>query len=390
MGNEEEKPIFHDFFGMSCAESASIGASSGGHGLVSASSDLGSERQAGNHFEGFQFHGPKSDFSGTGTERSNRILGRKRSNSDSVSMAPNKDRMLTMGTDPLESLRHVKMFQNEMGGERPRRSQDDELLFTMQSPRPACTSALILQTPISSRPHLGVSNWERSMPMNVRSTVHYPSRLGQSATYEDKHKDISASTSLVSQPAADEGSRTGIKGSSILNVINSCSGGTERNPPGVLPNSNILKAVPLNMESDFANPPSRCSSLTSSSKQMTIFYGGQAHVFDDVQPNKADAIMALAGSNGGSWSTKLLPKTSARPPLNETYAPSGENETGVNNIAFSQDTNGRPSLRGSSSHGLSQGGRISFPGGHQNSRLIRDARTAAQAAELVTECKKEV
>lgn len=25
---------------------------------------------------------------------------------------------------------------------------------------------------------------------------------------------------------------------------------------------------------------------TSSSRQMTIFYGGQAHVFDDVHPNK--------------------------------------------------------------------------------------------------------
>jgi hypothetical protein len=26
--------------------------------------------------------------------------------------------------------------------------------------------------------------------------------------------------------------------------------------------------------------------LTSASRQMTIFYGGQAHVFDDVHPNK--------------------------------------------------------------------------------------------------------
>lgn len=65
---------------------------------------------------------------------------------------------------------------------------------------------------------------------------------------------------------------------------------------------------------------------------MTIFYGGQAHVFDDVHPNKvillslclntfifklymnanvslqADVIMALAGSSGGSWSTDLSHK----------------------------------------------------------------------------------
>lgn len=72
--------------------------------------------------------------------------------------------------------------------------------------------------------------------------------------------------------------------------------------------------------------------MTSSTKQMTIFYGGQAHVFDDVHPNKvillslclntfifklymnanvslqADVIMALAGSSGGSWSTDLSHK----------------------------------------------------------------------------------
>ncbi|XP_077211835.1 protein TIFY 8-like isoform X1 [Tasmannia lanceolata] len=423
MANDEEKPIFHDFFGTTYTDSASvlvkgfvagetlasesspsasIGASSGGHGLVSATSDLGSERQAGNNFEGGQFHGTKSDFSGTLTEISKRFLGRKRSNSDSAFMGSNRDRILPMGPDSLESLRHVKMFQNEMGGERQRRSHDNELLFTMQPPRPTCTSPLILQPPINSRPDLAVSNWERSMPMNVGPMMHHPSRLGRVATYVDKHssnknRETSASTSLISQPAADEGSRTGIKGSSILNVINSYNGVNERNPTGVLPNSNKLKAVPQNTDTDSANCPSRCS-LTSCSRQMTIFYGGQAHVFDDVHPNKADAIMALAGSNGGSWSTTFLPKSSARPPLNETYAPSGENETGVGNIALSQDTNGRLSLLGTSNQGFSERGRIPIPGdplnlsssGHQGTRLVRDARTAAQAAEPGNEGKKEV
>jgi hypothetical protein len=45
---------------------------------------------------------------------------------------------------------------------------------------------------------------------------------------------------------------------------------------------------------------------------MTIFYGGQAHVFDDVHPNKADVIMALAGSSGGSWSTGLSHKPKSK------------------------------------------------------------------------------
>lgn len=62
MAGDEENPIFHDFLGMSASESAavppknagfvrdvrvpeasaSVGASSGAHGPVSASSDLGS------------------------------------------------------------------------------------------------------------------------------------------------------------------------------------------------------------------------------------------------------------------------------------------------------------------------------------------------------------
>jgi len=41
---------------------------------------------------------------------------------------------------------------------------------------------------------------------------------------------------------------------------------------------------------------------------LTIFYAGQAHVFDDIHPNKADAILALAGSNGRSWSTTYSPR----------------------------------------------------------------------------------
>lgn len=57
MANDEDNPIFHDFLGTSCSESAavpakirapeasasvSVGASSGAHGFVSATSDLGS------------------------------------------------------------------------------------------------------------------------------------------------------------------------------------------------------------------------------------------------------------------------------------------------------------------------------------------------------------
>lgn len=34
--------------------------------------------------------------------------------------------------------------------------------------------------------------------------------------------------------------------------------------------------------------------LTSASRQMTIFYGGQAHVFDDVHPHKVRSDLHMA------------------------------------------------------------------------------------------------
>ncbi|XP_058112001.1 protein TIFY 8-like isoform X2 [Magnolia sinica] len=418
MANDGDKPIFHDFFGATCTDSAavpapaaksvgfreigaseaspsvSVGASSGAHGPVSASSDLGSERQVGNNFEGVQFHGGKSDFSGP--EISNRFSGTKRSNSDSSFMASLRDKMIQMGPDSVESARLIKMFQNEAAGDRPRRSKDDEPYFAMQYPRPASTS-VILQPPIGSRPDLVVSSWDRSIPMHAGQMMHYPSRLGQFATSADKlpanrYKDASASTSLISQPAADEGSRTGIKGSGLVSIINTSSGTAEKNSSGVLPSSNRPKAFPQNIETETTNPPSR-RSLTSASRQMTIFYAGQAHVFDDVHPNKADAIMALAGSTGGSWSTTYSPKSSARPLLvSEAHTPSGENEMSINNIALSHNIHGRLSVLGASNHGFGQGGRISIPasGGDQGSGPVRDNRTAVQAAEPNTEGKREV
>ncbi|KAF2585362.1 hypothetical protein F2Q70_00034084 [Brassica cretica] len=93
---------------------------------------------------------------------------------------------------------------------------------------------------------------------------------------------------VVAQTAADEGSRTGKKGPRIMSSY-------------TMPN-------PSKAECYTPSSTANRKDLTSSTKQMTIFYGGQAHVFDDVHPNKADVIMALAGSSGGSWSTDLSHK----------------------------------------------------------------------------------
>ncbi|KAL5975201.1 hypothetical protein ACLOJK_031880 [Asimina triloba] len=327
MGDDEGNMTFHDFLGISSEDSAavvakdsaglgdarateasasaSVGAPSCARGPVtpvSNSSDIASERRTGDHFDGVQLHSSKSDISVA--QISNRVWEKKRRNTDSGFMGSARDRMHLTGVDSAESSRLVKMFQNEMGREQGRSNRDRPLSFSMQPPKRTSTP-VILQQP--SRPELVVSGEERSLPMNAGPLVHYPSHFGESPPYMDKtslkkYSDTTlAGTSTCISPAADEGSRTG---------------------------------------TESGNPPRRCF-LTSPSQQMTIFYAGQAHVFDDVHPNKADEIMTLAGSSGGSWSMTYSPTSSVRQSSSEAYAPCRENEAGVNNMKFSQDMRSR-------------------------------------------------
>ncbi|OUZ99658.1 Tify [Macleaya cordata] len=410
-----KKPTFHDFLGMRCASDSPVivvpkqsieirlseaSSSGGGHGPVSATSDLGSERLVGNHFEGVQLHGPKSDFSGP--EISNRFAGSKRSNSDSVFMGSARDRMPQSGPDSVESSHLMKLIRSSTGGDRPRSSHNEELFFGMQPPRQTSTNTLVVQPPVGSRPDSVASKWDRALQMNAGPTAQYPPRHAQFATYVDnissnKYRDGNAGPSVISQPAADEGSRTGIKGSSILNGINSSSSVFERNSPRVVLSSRP-KHGPQIAEPESSNPPSQ-HGLTSGSRQMTIFYAGQAHVFDDVHPNKADVIMSLAGSNGGSWSTTYSPKSSVKAPTGETCLPSGENELGISNLALPRELRGKSSVPGSSSHVFNKDGQIiATPGGthslssggHQGSMIVRETRPHAQAAKPDPEGKREV
>lgn len=413
-------PIFHDFLGMSCASdspvvfapktvghggdarrseaspsaSASAGASSGGgRGPISTTSDLGSERQAGDHFDGVPFYGPKSDISGP--EISNRLAGSKRSNSDSF-MGSSRDGVPQIGPESLESSHLMKILRNGTGGDRPRRSSDEELFLGMQSLRPTSAS-LILQPPTGSRTDVNLSKWDRSVTMNVNPTVQYPLRAGQFAPFlhqvpPNRFKDANsgnAGPSNLSQPAADEGSRTGIKGSGILSSITANASGSvsERNPSGLLPSGNRPKSRTHILEPESSTAPSRLGS-TSSSRQMTIFYGGQAHVFDDVHPNKADVIMALAGSNGGSWSTTYSPKSTVKPVGEST--PNGENETGMaGNSMFPREFRGRLCLTGNPSQGYGSGDRIlTLTGAPQGVNIPKDTRNPVKAAEPSTEEKR--
>ncbi|KAH9293786.1 hypothetical protein KI387_012003, partial [Taxus chinensis] len=119
--------------------------------------------------------------------------------------------------------------------------------------------------------------------------------------------DVTIMPSSLSRPAADEGSRTGLQISGLGSLVNNVPRSTADRSTGV-PGISVsrTKFSSQSAGSDSSILKSRQVSA-SASRQLTVFYGGQAHVFDDVPAVKADAIMALAGSNGRSWSTTYSP-----------------------------------------------------------------------------------
>lgn len=405
MGGDDKKPVFHDFLAMSCGNSpvtvaaeviatsameteasvsasASAGVSSMGHGLITGSADLVSGRQAMNNSAAFLIHGRKDDSSGP--EASNTFSGRKRSNSDSAYIGFITDKIRPVCADAAECSRSLKMLGKKVISDRSGKIQEDEVQFPMQPPlRPAS-----LHSSLSSKPVLLSSKLERSIPMNTGSMVHYPSRTAKSGLFSSSYvsKDANVSAILMSQPAADEGSRTGIKGSGVLNVITSSSGPGERSIARVLPYSSRPKYTQIN-EPESSNAL-RYSGMQNVGRQMTIFYAGQAHVFDDVHPNKAEVIMALAGSTGGSWSTTYSQKPAMCLSGAEAKLPSEEIQRHISSF---------PSILGNSEHALSQVDRTTLTrdipsltaGGQQSGRVIRDGRSTIQAPLPSSEGKRE-
>ncbi|XP_023729875.1 protein TIFY 8 [Lactuca sativa] len=329
--SDDVKPtILHDFLGRGCAPvtkiaaasdvasasspSASVSGGGGGGrggGPVSTTSDLGSERQAGLHLEGVPFYGQKTDFSTSQI----RYSGTKRSNSDSIFMAPSREAIPQLRPDFPETSHLMKMLRN-VGGERHRWPHEDESFMGMHQMRPTSSSSSLMLQQQQQQPgkpdHANSSKWERAIPVNVGPVLQYPPpAAAQVVQYkyqpvQNRFKDansnmnvnVNVGPSLISQSAADEGSRTGIKGSGILSSSGNGGGGGGVAEPGGSKQKSVIG------NTDSGSTPTR---------QMTIFYGGQAHVFDDVHPNKADVIMALAGSNGGSWSTSFLPNPPVKP-----------------------------------------------------------------------------
>ncbi|CAK9312868.1 unnamed protein product [Citrullus colocynthis] len=417
-------PIFHDFLGMknpdttplvfvprtaadlgpsepSPAASASRGpSSSGGRGPISTTSDLASDRQV-SHLEGIPFYGPRGDISTT--EIHSRIIGSKRSISDSAFMGSYRDGVPHMPSESHHNSLHLmKTLRNGAGGERNRRSNDDEGTLGMQHPSRPNSASLIFQSHIGSGSRLDAdgTKWERSTLMNIgpsptvqcspRGTlIPFPPQLPT-----NRFRDANAIPPNISQSAADEGSRTGIKGPGILSSSHHGGGTSERNSSILLPGCSLQKSGTNIVEHEVSIPSSR-RGLTSANRQMTIFYGGQAHVFDDVHPNKADVIMALAGSNGGSWSTNYGTKSTSKP-INENQIPSGELDIGMtNNTAstFAKDARGKLCVAGSSIQLAGSVERISTTSAgapHSSSGGKGGGRDQVQATDSNMEKKREV
>ncbi|XP_022929750.1 protein TIFY 8-like isoform X1 [Cucurbita moschata] len=404
-------PIFHDFLGMKnpdshlgfsprkaappdlrpsehCpAASASRGSSSsGGRGLISTSSDLASDRQVGSHLEGVPFYGPRGDISTT--EIHSRIIGSKRSISDSGFMSSYRDGVPHMPSESHHNSLHLmKTLRNGAGGDRNRRSNDDEVMVGMQHPMRPNAASLILQSHVGSGSRLDadVTKWERSTLMNIgpAPTVQCSPR-GTFVPFSpqlptNRYREANVIPPNISQSAADEGSRTGIKGPGILSSSNPGGGTSERN------SSILLKKSGTNIVDPESCIPSSRRGLTSVNRQMTIFYGGQAHVFDDVHPNKADVIMALAGSNGGSWSTNYATKSTARP-INENQMPSGELDI------VAKEAHGKLCVAGSSMPLVGSVERISTTsaGASHGSNAGKGGRDQAQATDSSIEKKRDL
>ncbi|THG16023.1 hypothetical protein TEA_028922 [Camellia sinensis var. sinensis] len=206
----------------------------------------------------------------TGTEMNNRFAGNKQSNLDSAFMGSSRDGFPQVGPESLDGLHLMKILRN-VGGEKPRRSHDEAMFFGMHPMRPTLTSR-VLQPPTRSRTDASWSKWERAIPLNVGPSMQYPPRVGQVASFggqvpSNRFKDANL-------------------GSGILSSINASNEVSERNPSGVLLPGGKQKSGTHNSEPESLTPrPSQHGSI-SSSRQMTIFHGGQAHVFDDIHSNK--------------------------------------------------------------------------------------------------------
>ncbi|KAH9297206.1 hypothetical protein KI387_028888 [Taxus chinensis] len=263
-------------------------------------------------------HGNKSAFRRPETD--SKSAGKKRDSSPSHSADLMEHRIQVDRTETTRSPKMSRFEAKEDRGPVLKQHNVDDFHLDRQLPKPAFSCPSLLQQSVS-KPDVTVSKrWESP-------SLYGPSRLGKLGGYDEKISctataDNAIVASPFARPAADEGSRTGLQGPGIANLVNNGPRTTacrSTGAPGL--SGSRSKLWSHSTGSDPLLPPSRKIGPSASS-QLTIFYGGHAHVFDDVSPEKADAIIGLAGSSGRSWSTTYSPQTrsSLQPSANAALA----------------------------------------------------------------------
>ncbi|KAJ7516826.1 hypothetical protein O6H91_21G000400 [Diphasiastrum complanatum] len=227
---------------------------------------------------------------------------------------------LHFNAEVLESSRPSKISRSKQKEDHRRGHGDPsslsgDLHLSMQPPRPSPSGQPWIQTSVI-KPDLttGASKHvESSRPVGFNSPLPIGGRLNHVGTSGEKSspKENAAGFSSLPQPPADEGSRTGLQGAGIAHLLNACPTKLVSVDPSTQAAAASQSKVPSRNAGSESALPSSHQIAAPATRQLTIFYGGQAHVFDDVTPDKADAILLLARSNGRSWSTTYAHRPSA-------------------------------------------------------------------------------
>ncbi|XP_057854259.2 protein TIFY 8 isoform X3 [Cryptomeria japonica] len=223
-------------------------------------------------------------------EVDSRSFGKKRDSSTSNSNHLLQDR-LQISVDALENSRGSKISRLD---EKRGRLFDvptalDDFHMPMQPPKQTSNCSTLLQSSMHKPDFMAVNKLERPVSLNMAAYGH--SHLRQCGGFPDMNYssasgDITSMPSSLSRPAADEGSRTGLQISNLGSLINNVPSSTPDRSTG-MPGISVGRTK-FSSQSAGSEPgiPKSHQIAASASRQLTVFYGGQAHVFDDVPPVK--------------------------------------------------------------------------------------------------------
>ncbi|KAM7268738.1 hypothetical protein ACFE04_010904 [Oxalis oulophora] len=90
-------------------------------------------------------------------------------------------------------------------------------------------------------------------------------------------------------------------------------------PIGGIPFVTPISVLPPQSSVVGTTDPRNASKPSDAPAQLTIFYGGSVCVYEDITPEKAQAIMLLAGNRPSSTQNKLIPTTQMQTPISRPF-----------------------------------------------------------------------